>query len=202
MLHHRLCLPPVKVRQYSGQFITHSLLFLGWIFIFVNSRYIDIRSQDPLDRDHKGVKLKKKTAPVKGASAEEQKCFFKDEWWCKLRKMYFYIVFNKFPFPLLLSKSIWVSSQQSHSYVILLNDNSRMCVWDTEKRSRWYHRTCCHAALHAGSWWWWWCQAWMVTLHSLSWLSHVQCSGPAPVSNYIYLIITLHPLHSTFYMHL
>ena len=40
------------------------------------------------------------------------------------------------------------------------------------------------------------------TLHSLSWLSHVQCSGPAPVSNYIYLIITLHPLHSTFYMHL
>merc|ERR1712156_230020 len=49
------------------------------VCVFLLSRYIDIRSQDPLDRDHKGVKLKKKTAPVKGASAEEQKCFFKDE---------------------------------------------------------------------------------------------------------------------------
>ena len=57
----------------------HSSSLDTWIIIFVNSRYIDIRSQDPLDRDHKGVKLKKKTAPVKGASAEEQKCFFKDE---------------------------------------------------------------------------------------------------------------------------
>ena len=103
------------------------------IFIFVNSRYIDIRSQDPLDRDHKGVKLKKKTAPVKGASAEEQKCFFKDEWWCKLRKMYFYIVFNKFPFPLPLVKvNLGLKSTKSY-VVILLNDNSRTCVWDTRR---------------------------------------------------------------------
>ena len=102
------------------------------IFIFVNSRYIDIRSQDPLDRDHKGVKLKKKTAPVKGASAEEQKCFFKDEW-CKLREMYFYIVFNKFPFPLPLVKvNLGLKSTKSY-VVILLNDNSRTCVWDTRR---------------------------------------------------------------------
>merc|ERR1712032_511589 len=48
------------------------------VCVFLLSRYIDIRSLDPLDRDHKGLKIKKKQY-TKSSSPEEQKCFFKEE---------------------------------------------------------------------------------------------------------------------------
>ena len=42
-------------------------------------RYIQLKSQDPLDKDHKGVKLKKKVPA--SAKPEEQQCFINKEDW-------------------------------------------------------------------------------------------------------------------------
>ena len=41
-------------------------------------RYIEIRSQDPQDRDHKGIKTKNNNRN-KPIHPEEQQCFIKEE---------------------------------------------------------------------------------------------------------------------------
>ena len=80
-LHNCLCISFVKVK---------TMFLIPKINIFPFNRYIDIRSMDPLDRDHKGLKIKKKQY-AKSSSPEEQKCFFKEEWRCLYDP--FYLVF-------------------------------------------------------------------------------------------------------------
>jgi len=47
------------------------------VCVFILSRYIQLKSQDPLDKDHKGVKLKKRVPA--SAKPEEQQCFINKE---------------------------------------------------------------------------------------------------------------------------
>ena len=67
-LYYCLCISFVKVKI---MYLILKIYISLW-------RYIDIRSMDPLDRDHKGLKIKKKQY-TKSSSPEEQKCFFKEE---------------------------------------------------------------------------------------------------------------------------
>ena len=77
-----LCLLPAQLFVYL--FYQGKNLHFYWM-TFCNicslPRYIDIKSQDPLDRDHKGLKIKKKPY-TQSSSPEEQQCFFKEEWFC------------------------------------------------------------------------------------------------------------------------
>ena len=81
-LHNCLCISFVKVK---------TMFLIPKIHIFPLNRYIDIRSMDPLDRDHKGLKIKKKQY-TKSSSPEEQKCFFKEEWRCLYDPFYLVII--------------------------------------------------------------------------------------------------------------
>merc|ERR1712141_399949 len=50
------------------------------VCVFLLSRYIELKSQDPLDKDHKGVRLKRKGgAQSVPLSQQRTECFYKEE---------------------------------------------------------------------------------------------------------------------------
>merc|ERR1711988_688434 len=49
------------------------------VCVFLLSRYVELRSQDPLDKDHAGVKLKRKGAQNVPHSQQRTEFFYKEE---------------------------------------------------------------------------------------------------------------------------
>ena len=53
---------------------------MGWDFNGLSSaRYIELRSQDPLDKDHSGVKVKRKGGAQSVPLSQRTECFYKEE---------------------------------------------------------------------------------------------------------------------------
>ena len=71
LLHDSLCFSIIQVNR--------DYYLSGILLIYSRVRYVELRSQDPLDKDHAGVKLKRKGAQNVPPSQQRTEFFYKEE---------------------------------------------------------------------------------------------------------------------------